>query len=781
MASNHRIKDVSIQASPNYGSFSETYQSHIIDYKHFMFQAENEYLSVEEENQFSDILIKNVAIQSTTGEVTIYKTFPSLHTLLKMFELQIMPYYLSLKNKARMKVLQVVYGISNPPIHNNASIQVCPEDIQAMKEWMEEDVGFDLISTKKTDKGEETEFIKESVDDYLQDDVKCVSELSAFKEDASVQTSLDDLFVLEKDDSGILTTLHKKKLKYEDIIKDITEEKSSESVSDIDTSKLKYEECKDIERSVNMQSIDSILETKDLEYLKTFLLEKNVWDAVFWQVCKSMDDETVKTKLVSQHSYTLFTEEVTPSDQWIDTFMTDLVKKFSKEIHDILQNFKVQIKLRNQSMELYWELISSTHVHKCPPNATLDNWDAFFLNYKNADGENGAFEKNILESECLEIERKETSEKIHRVLQHVKNFRNLRKERQSPLKSKEKKIDFRLVQKDVLSVVETLHRMLCKKVKKITDIVKLKDLPLKEWLKIDEILNHDGTIYSYSELQEILPRLWIGDFSAIKTSCRLRSIQFLIVLGDCTKCFIDYHDSCPSLMPRPYIYKPPVFTVNGMVHQMNILAVDKATFPIFEYFRSACDYIDKSLSSSAKASIAVISRQGKSRSVAIVLAYLMFKKNFTLRKAVGQIKQKRAIRLNLGFLLQLIQCDRKIHRERKRPVTVRMKNAFDVRKGLFGGSYWIRDYPRVEKSLRPYIFLDDRFSCPDQRLGINANVFLHSPLSAPGPHFYSDVEQSIFKTPLCEMGALNDIFTNALRWDDDYPDQNDKVILSFNY
>ncbi|GFR20955.1 dual specificity phosphatase DUPD1 [Trichonephila clavata] len=181
------------------------------------------------------------------------------------------------------------------------------------------------------------------------------------------------------------------------------------------------------------------------------------------------------------------------------------------------------------------------------------------------------------------------------------------------------------------------------------------------------------------------------DFSAIRTSCRLRGIKFQIVLGNCKKCFTDFHDKCSTLMPRPYIYKTPVFTVNGNLHQMNVEAIDKATFPIFQYFRSTCDYIDKSLSSSEEANVAVISRQGRSRSVAIVLAYLMFKRNLTLREAVRQIKQKRAIRLNLGFLIQLVQFDRKVHRERKKPVTVRMKNVFEIRKKDSSESFWFRE------------------------------------------------------------------------------------------
>ncbi|GFY74499.1 dual specificity phosphatase DUPD1 [Trichonephila inaurata madagascariensis] len=766
MAYCDRVRDVAIQEAPNYASTCEIYSFHLKNTKAFATQAEKEPLTFEEEIQFSEILIKSVSIQSTTDEVTIYKTFPSLHEIRKMFEQKIMPYYLSLKNKARMKAIWIIYGMSYPPAVKNVSIEVTPEDFEAMEEWLKDEVVFDAVSTPKTFTDVKQELIEEPVDAYPQEDISEMSVLKVdeiYHKDAAIQTTLDDSFMLKKVDiEEIQETLRDEDTKHK-----IIEEQLSEEESKIDKLKLKGDEKpkREIEKPVIVQPRKTVLETKDLELLKQFLLEKDVWDVVFWQLYKDIDEKSVKMKSISQRCYTLLTEEVSLSDHWADNFIADLVKKFSNKTQDMLNSFKAQIQLRDQSMKLYWELISPPAARKLLRGTIFDTWDTYFHNYQNVEFKNES-SLNILESESVEAVKKEVNDKLYSVFQHVNDIRNSRKEKQTTFQTKDSAVDLRLLQKDVLEVVQALHRQVCEEVRKITDVVQLRYLPYNDWIKAGELLNHDGTIYRYSELQEIFPRLWIGDFSAIRTSCRLRGIKFQIVLGNCKKCFTDFHDKCSSLMPRPYIYKPPVFTVNGNLHQMNVEAIDKATFPIFQYFRSTCDYIDKSLSSSEEANVAVISRQGKCRCVAIVLAYLMFKRNLTLREAVKQIKQKRAIRLNLGFLIQLVQFDRKIHRERKKPVTVRMKNVFEIRKKDCSESFWFREEQTVEKPTKSYIFLDDRFSRPDLRLGLNTNVFLHSPLSAPGPHFYTDIEHSILETPLYEMAPFNDMIKNALRWDE---------------
>ncbi|GFR20963.1 hypothetical protein TNCT_30691 [Trichonephila clavata] len=148
MAFCDRVRDVAIQEAPNYASTCEIYSFHLKNTKAFAILEEKEPLTFEEEIKFSEILIKHVSIQSTTGEVTIYKTFPSLPEIRKMFEQKIMSYYLSLKNKARMKVIRIIYGMSIPPAVKSVSIEATPEDFEAMEELFKE-VVFDAVSTPK--------------------------------------------------------------------------------------------------------------------------------------------------------------------------------------------------------------------------------------------------------------------------------------------------------------------------------------------------------------------------------------------------------------------------------------------------------------------------------------------------------------------------------------------------------------------------------------------------------------------------------------------------------
>ncbi|GFR20959.1 hypothetical protein TNCT_30681 [Trichonephila clavata] len=96
------------------------------------------------------------------------------------------------------------------------------------------------------------------------------------------------------------------------------EEQSSEEKTKIHKLKLKYDEKhrREIEKPETIQPRKTVLGTKDLELLKQFLLEKDVWDVVFWQLYKDLDDKSVKMKSISQRHYTLLTEEVSLSDHW---------------------------------------------------------------------------------------------------------------------------------------------------------------------------------------------------------------------------------------------------------------------------------------------------------------------------------------------------------------------------------------------------------------------------------------------------------------------------------
>ncbi|GIY36044.1 dual specificity phosphatase DUPD1 [Caerostris extrusa] len=279
-------------------------------------------------------------------------------------------------------------------------------------------------------------------------------------------------------------------------------------------------------------------------------------------------------------------------------------------------------------------------------------------------------------------------------------------------------------------------------------------------LSADESSEIDRKISSYEEiyskLDEVYPRLWIGDFSSLKTSRKIQNIKYRIILDDCEKCITNRHDGCSLLRPRPYIYRPPCYTTEKNLHCMGIEAVDDTTFPIYEHFRAACDYIEKSLSSSTKANVAVVSRRGR-----------------------GDYA-KRAIRPNLGFMIQLIQLDRKLHHERRRSDNRRMKNVFPIRRKILFDNYWIRDEPAKPKSTKSFTYLDDRMANPDRRLGVNTNLLHHSPFSAPGPHFCKDVENSIMETHFKEMLPFYKLDIASTRCEYKYPIEGRRILASFS-
>lgn len=55
---------------------------------------------------------------------------------------------------------------------------------------------------------------------------------------------------------------------------------------------------------------------------------------------------------------------------------------------------------------------------------------------------------------------------------------------------------------------------------------------------------------------------------------------------------------------------------------------------------------------------------GLSRSATCVLAHLMIKEGLTAAEAVKQVRQNRFIKPNEGFLLQLVQLEKKLQNER---------------------------------------------------------------------------------------------------------------------
>uniref|UniRef100_A0A670ZT32 Dual specificity protein phosphatase n=1 Tax=Pseudonaja textilis TaxID=8673 RepID=A0A670ZT32_PSETE len=87
-----------------------------------------------------------------------------------------------------------------------------------------------------------------------------------------------------------------------------------------------------------------------------------------------------------------------------------------------------------------------------------------------------------------------------------------------------------------------------------------------------------------------------------------------------------------------------------------IAAEDDVDFDLTVYFHPASEYIHQALKA-PKGKILVHCVLGKSRSPALVLAYLMIYQNLSLADALEMLLQHRAISPNRGFLKQLQDLD----------------------------------------------------------------------------------------------------------------------------
>ncbi|XP_060092694.1 dual specificity protein phosphatase 26-like [Heteronotia binoei] len=92
------------------------------------------------------------------------------------------------------------------------------------------------------------------------------------------------------------------------------------------------------------------------------------------------------------------------------------------------------------------------------------------------------------------------------------------------------------------------------------------------------------------------------------------------------------------------------------IHYHGIAAEDAPDFDLRVHFRPASEYIHKALSA-PQGKILVHCILGKSRSAALVLAYLMLYQHFSLKDATERLLQHRAICPNRGFLKQLQDLD----------------------------------------------------------------------------------------------------------------------------
>ncbi|KAL2078603.1 hypothetical protein ACEWY4_026288 [Coilia grayii] len=153
-----------------------------------------------------------------------------------------------------------------------------------------------------------------------------------------------------------------------------------------------------------------------------------------------------------------------------------------------------------------------------------------------------------------------------------------------------------------------------------------------------------------AHLDEVVPRIYIGDMYAAKDKRLLQSHNISHVLNAAHGKF--------NVNTGSSYYRDTKITYHG------VEAFDMPSFDLSPFFYSAARFI-KSGMDTPGGKVFVHCAMGLSRSSTLVLAYLMIHENMTLPDAIKAVAENRNICPNQGFLEQLRQLDKELHRQRK--------------------------------------------------------------------------------------------------------------------
>uniref|UniRef100_A0A3P9H8S9 Dual specificity protein phosphatase n=1 Tax=Oryzias latipes TaxID=8090 RepID=A0A3P9H8S9_ORYLA len=186
----------------------------------------------------------------------------------------------------------------------------------------------------------------------------------------------------------------------------------------------------------------------------------------------------------------------------------------------------------------------------------------------------------------------------------------------------------------------------------------------------------DSCKLELTAVDEIWPSLFLGNVAAAQNKKILRDLSITHVLNAA-------HSKQGSIGDQSFYGSTCVY--------FGIPAEDSDHFDLSQYFKVAADFIHKGLQSK-EGKVRVQQRgilsfskhlqphffpffftgrvlvhciMGVSRSATLILAYLMLKERLTLRDALRQVVQKRAIYPNRNFLSLLLKLDEQLERKRR--------------------------------------------------------------------------------------------------------------------
>jgi protein-tyrosine phosphatase len=136
---------------------------------------------------------------------------------------------------------------------------------------------------------------------------------------------------------------------------------------------------------------------------------------------------------------------------------------------------------------------------------------------------------------------------------------------------------------------------------------------------------------SYFEISEIVPGVYISDFSSACETEKLKELGITHI--------ITVMAGVPEMYPESFKY----YTID---------VCDRKYVDLKPWFNPCSEFMDDAIKTNGK--VLVHCQRGASRSATIVAAYLISKKGYTCTKAVGLMKERRTcVNPNDGFVQQL--------------------------------------------------------------------------------------------------------------------------------
>ncbi|XP_035244366.1 dual specificity phosphatase DUPD1 [Anguilla anguilla] len=167
--------------------------------------------------------------------------------------------------------------------------------------------------------------------------------------------------------------------------------------------------------------------------------------------------------------------------------------------------------------------------------------------------------------------------------------------------------------------------------------------------ELERLLCRGGV--AYTRVNEVWPNVYIGDEMTARKRFQLQTMGVTHVLNAA-------EGTLNSVDTGPAYYQD----VN--IEYYGVEADDVPTFDLSPFFYPAAEYIHDVLSRPEN-KLLVHCVMGRSRSATLFLAYLMIYHHMTLVEAIEQVKRRRRIIPNWGFLKQLRQLDGQLQEQRQ--------------------------------------------------------------------------------------------------------------------